>query len=59
MLNQTVTIIGGCGHVGLPLGLVCADVGMRIHLLDCNQAAISKVQLGVMPFEEKGLKTVR
>jgi hypothetical protein len=29
-------IVGGCGHVGLPLGLALADRGLNITLFDVN-----------------------
>jgi len=49
-----VAIVGGCGHVGLPLGLALADCGLSVALYDVNEAAISVVNGGQMPFEEPG-----
>ena len=37
MNNQTInhiSIIGGAGHVGLPLGLAFASKNFKIHLID-------------------------
>ena len=47
-------IIGGLGHVGLPLGLVFANKGLRVCLHDKNIKNAELVQNGVMPFIEYG-----
>jgi UDP-N-acetyl-D-mannosaminuronic acid dehydrogenase len=49
-----VAIIGGCGHVGLPLGLSFAEAGRDVVLYDTNTAAIRGLQEGKMPFIEEG-----
>lgn len=49
-----ICIIGGCGHVGLPLGLAFAEQGQRVALLDINEASIQMVNDGIMPFGEDG-----
>jgi UDP-N-acetyl-D-mannosaminuronic acid dehydrogenase len=49
-----VCVIGGCGHVGLPLALVMARAGMRVLIHDINEAAIREVAAGRMPFMEEG-----
>ncbi|MCA9795594.1 MAG: nucleotide sugar dehydrogenase [Candidatus Eremiobacteraeota bacterium] len=52
---KTVTIVGGCGHVGLPLGIVLAEAGYRTHLLDRNQQLVERVNRKEMPhLEEEG-----
>ena len=35
---QRVAIVGGCGHVGLPLGLAFADAGLDVTLFDIDDA---------------------
>lgn len=52
--SQQVVIVGGCGHVGLPLGLLFASRGVKVTLLDIDQAKIEKVNRGEMPFMEQG-----
>ncbi|MDQ1485674.1 MAG: UDP-N-acetyl-D-mannosaminuronic acid dehydrogenase [Actinomycetota bacterium] len=52
--DYDVTIIGGCGHVGLPLGIAFADRGLRVALLDVSDAAVETVNSGVLPFMEPG-----
>jgi UDP-N-acetyl-D-mannosaminuronic acid dehydrogenase len=51
---EQVVIVGGCGHVGLPLGLVFASRGVRVTLLDIDKDKVEKVNRGEMPFLEKG-----
>ena len=52
--SQDITIIGGCGHVGLPLGIAFADRGLRVSLYDTDRSAVDLVNTGVMPFQEEG-----
>lgn len=47
-----ICIVGGCGHVGLPLGMAFADQGKKVALYDINQANIDKVNQAIMPFKE-------
>jgi len=49
-----VCIIGGLGHVGLPLGLSLAETGKKVVLYDINTDTINKVSQGKMPFREQG-----
>jgi UDP-N-acetyl-D-mannosaminuronic acid dehydrogenase len=49
-----VVIIGGCGRVGLPLGIAFASRGRSVVLYDINAAAVATVNSGVMPFAEDG-----
>lgn len=52
--ERIVTIIGGCGHIGLPLGLKLAEKGVKVYLLDINKEIVEKINRGEMPFKEKG-----
>ena len=47
-------IIGGCGRVGLPLGIALASRGLSVTLYDINAAAVATVNDGVLPFAEDG-----
>ncbi len=47
-----VVVIGGCGHVGLPLGIAFADRGKNVVLYDINKVAVDNVNSGVVPFRE-------
>lgn len=50
-----VTIVGGCGHVGLPLGVAFASRGLRVVLYDLDVSAVDTVNAGRAPFREPGL----
>ncbi|MEK7602502.1 MAG: nucleotide sugar dehydrogenase [Patescibacteria group bacterium] len=50
-----VCVIGGAGHVGLPLGVSFALAGKRTVLLDINEVSVASIMRGKFPFkEEKG-----
>jgi UDP-N-acetyl-D-mannosaminuronic acid dehydrogenase len=51
-----VVIVGGCGHVGLPLALSLADSGYRVGINDIDAAKIERVRAGEVPFLESGAK---
>lgn len=52
--SRDVAVIGGCGHVGLPLALTFADTGLRTVIFDINRRAVDMVRAGEMPFDEEG-----
>ena len=47
-------VIGGCGHVGLPLAIALATRGARVGIYDVSQAAVDTVNAGRLPFAEPG-----
>lgn len=49
-----VVVVGGGGHVGLPLALVLADAGFESASLDISVETVSTINSGVMPFAEAG-----
>ena len=49
-----VVVLGGGGHVGLPLSLAFADAGLRVGIYDTNQATLDRIAAGEMPFLETG-----
>jgi UDP-N-acetyl-D-mannosaminuronic acid dehydrogenase len=49
-----IVIMGGGGHVGLPLGIALARSGLRTVLYDSNETTLSTVLSGKMPFLEPG-----
>jgi UDP-N-acetyl-D-mannosaminuronic acid dehydrogenase len=53
LLYDPIAIVGGCGHVGLPLGLALARKGLRVDLVDTSAERVAKVNAGVMPFFEE------
>lgn len=53
-MNSSVCVAGGCGHVGLPLGVALANAGCRVTLLDTSRERVDTVSRGQMPFLEHG-----
>jgi UDP-N-acetyl-D-mannosaminuronic acid dehydrogenase len=49
-----VVVLGGAGHVGLPLSLTFADAGLRTGIYDISQPALDRIAAGEMPFLENG-----
>lgn len=49
-----ICIVGGAGHVGLPLAIAFAAAGQRVILNDLNEAALAQIATGTMPFVEYG-----
>jgi UDP-N-acetyl-D-mannosaminuronic acid dehydrogenase len=47
-----LAIVGGCGHVGLPLGLAFARQGYQVRLFDTSRERVAQVNAGRMPFHE-------
>ncbi len=56
--KKSVCILGGLGHVGLPLGLSLAKHGIHVTLIDIDEKKISEVSEGKMPFLETGAEEV-
>jgi UDP-N-acetyl-D-mannosaminuronic acid dehydrogenase len=57
-VDRDVVVIGGCGHVGLPLALAFADRGLRVVIYDLSVAAVEMVNAGRLPFAEQGAEEV-
>jgi UDP-N-acetyl-D-mannosaminuronic acid dehydrogenase len=57
-VDRDVVVIGGCGHVGLPLALAFADRGLRVVIYDLSVAAVEMVNAGRLPFAEQGAEDV-
>jgi UDP-N-acetyl-D-mannosaminuronic acid dehydrogenase len=49
-----MVIVGGCGHVGLPLALSLADCGYKVGIDDIDANKIAYVKAGNVPFLENG-----
>ena len=55
LANNHTVIVGGCGHVGLPLGIVlAARKATKVTLLDLDTNKVECVNRGSMPFMEDG-----
>ena len=53
-----ISIIGGAGHVGLPLGLAFAEKKFNVHLIDTNLRYLNMIKNNQMPFYEVGAKNL-
>ena len=51
---MSIAVVGGCGHVGLPLALVLAGSGQTVVSFDTDAAKVASVNAGVLPFLEPG-----
>jgi UDP-N-acetyl-D-mannosaminuronic acid dehydrogenase len=51
---RDVVVVGGCGRVGLPLGITLASRGSAVTLYDVNTTAVEQVNAGRLPFREEG-----
>ena len=55
-LQQTadLTVVGGGGHVGIPLVLAFAEAGFRVNVNDLNREVLETLKAGRLPFIENG-----
>lgn len=53
-IDADLCIVGGAGHVGLPLAIVFASKNQRVLIYDVNEEAIGVIRSGRMPFLEQG-----
>lgn len=52
--SHDVVVVGGGGHVGLPLAVAFADAGATTLIYDVSSAAVQTVNDGQLPFDEPG-----
>lgn len=50
--TRDLAIVGGCGHVGLPLGIAFGQAGLDVTLFDIDESMVEMVSGGEMPFVE-------
>ena len=55
---KKICISGGCGHVGIPLGLAFASKGKDVTLVDVNPKAVEAINAGCLPFKEEGAEAL-
>ena len=53
-MKADIIIIGGAGHIGLPLGILFANKGKSVILYDKDKKNISLINDSKMPFMEIG-----
>ncbi len=54
--KRNISIIGGAGHIGFPLGLILGSKGFKVSLIDKNKNNIKKINNGEVPFLEENSK---
>ncbi len=47
-------MVGGGGHVGIPLVLAFAEAGFRVNVNDLNREVLETLKAGRLPFIEDG-----
>ena len=52
-IKRNISIIGGAGHVGFPLGLIFSSKGFNVSLIDKHSGNIDKINSGKVPFLEE------
>ena len=52
--KHDVVVVGGCGHVGLPLAIAFADRGQSVVIHDVSDVAVKRVNEAELPFGEDG-----
>ena len=56
--ENDVVVVGGCGHVGLPLAIILASKKLKVVAFDTNTQVVETVNSGKMPFDEPGAPEV-
>jgi UDP-N-acetyl-D-mannosaminuronic acid dehydrogenase len=49
-----ITVVGGAGHVGIPLVLAFAEAGLTVNVNDLNRDTLATLSAGKLPFIEYG-----
>jgi len=49
-----ISIVGGGGRVGLPLGIVLAGAGHSVSIIDLDKNRVNSINSRIMPFFESG-----
>lgn len=57
-LNFQAVVVGGGGHVGLPLAIALADAGVPTASYDINESVVETISNGTMPFTEEGAEPI-
>ena len=51
-MDNKIIVVGGCGHIGLPLSVALANAGFNVVAYDINQKNVDYALTGKMPFIE-------
>lgn len=53
-----LTVVGGAGHVGIPLVLSFAATGLTVNVNDLNHSSLASLKNGQLPFIEYGAENL-
>jgi UDP-N-acetyl-D-mannosaminuronic acid dehydrogenase len=53
-VDADLTVVGGAGHVGIPLVLAFAEAGLTVNVNDLNESVLATLAAGQLPFIEYG-----
>ncbi len=53
-MESRIAVLGGCGHVGLPLAVTFASRGLDVTIVDINATAVAETNAGRVGFMERG-----
>jgi len=53
---MNIVVVGGCGHVGLPLSVALSNKNHNVVAFDISESAVDFVNSGKAPFWEPGLE---
>ena len=53
-IDADLTVVGGAGHVGIPLVLAFAEAGLTVNVNDLNESVLATLAAGQLPFIEYG-----
>ena len=56
MADLDAVVVGGAGHVGLPLAIALADQGLKVAIQDISAEAVGAIVRGEVPFQEDGVR---
>jgi UDP-N-acetyl-D-mannosaminuronic acid dehydrogenase len=54
LATADLTVVGGGGHIGIPLVLAFAEAGFRVNVHDVNRGVLDTLKSGRLPFIEHG-----
>ena len=57
-MKYDICVIGGAGHVGLPLAIAFAREGKKVVIYDIDASALRTIEAGRMPFLEEGAEDI-
>lgn len=56
IIRNKISIIGGAGHIGLPLAVKLAEKNFKINIIDTHEENLLKISKNQPPFKEIDLK---